>query len=84
MTGVVTANAQTGYSDSIVTRISYLSSQPYGRGFGFGLGALGAIAKREERLRKHGALAKRHEVQQQSADRIYPRLLTKPYHNFAY
>jgi hypothetical protein len=84
MTGVVVVNAQIRYSDSIVIRISYLSSQPYGRRFGFGLGALGAIAKREERLRKHGALAKRHEVQQQSADRIYPRLLTTPYHDFGY
>jgi predicted HTH domain antitoxin len=35
--------------------------------------AKGAIAKREERLRKHGALAKRHEVQQQSADRFSRR-----------
>jgi hypothetical protein len=35
--------------------------------------AKGAIAKREERLRKHGALAKRHEVQQQSADRLSRR-----------
>ncbi|HEY9609787.1 hypothetical protein [Allocoleopsis sp.] len=30
---------------------------------------LQAIAKRVKRLRQHGALARRHEVQQQSADR---------------